>query len=225
MKRFELTLAALFLLLFTAFWLWQTPGLIRGKLSAAEIDAYLAAIERNLVAPDALKQQALSDLRAWAERDDAKPVFMLNLMRYYAELQSFPGVAEFHGSPAESNAHYEARVMPLALADGDYPIYGGDAEGGNLFGHVPGADNWSRILVMRYPSRRHFLRLLGNPAYGPLLPYKLAALELSLVPTRAELLLPDLRIAFGALLLAIFLATGWRRAARAASRKRVPRMS
>jgi len=216
--RFELTLAAVFLLLFVAFWLWQTPGLIRGKLSQAEIDAHLAAIERNLVAPASLKQQVIGDLRAWAERDDGKPVYMLNLMRYYTELHSFPGIGDFHGSPAESNAHYEDRVIPIALADGDYPIYAGDTQGKNLVGHDPGADDWNRILVMRYPSRRHFFRLLGNPAYGPLFPYKLAALELSLVPTTAQMVLPDLRVAFGAALLAIFLATGWLRAARAARR-------
>jgi len=212
--RFELTLGAFLSLLFAAFWLWQTPGIVRGKLSAAEIDADLAAIERNLSAPEALKQQVIGDLRAWAERDDGKPVFMLNLMRYYAKLQSLPGLGDFHGSPAESNAYYEEHVIPIGLADGDYPIYGGDTEGKNLFGHDQGADNWSRILVMRYPSRRHFLRLLGNPACGPLLPYKLAALELALVPTTAELVLPDLRVAFGAALLAIFLATGWVRAVR-----------
>lgn len=216
--RFELILGAVFLLLFTSFWLWQTPGLIYGRLSGAEIDVHLAAIERNLVAPDALKQQVLGDLRVWAEHDDGRPVFMLNLMRYYPELHSFPGMPDFHGSPAESNAHYERRVIPIALADGDYPIYGGDTQGKNLLGHNQAADDWSRILLMRYPSRRHFLRLLANPAYGPLLPYKLAALELSLVPTTAELVLPDLRVAFGAILLAIFLATGWFRAARAASR-------
>lgn len=216
--RFEVTLAAVFLLLFAAFWLWQTPGWIRGKLSTPEIDAYIVAIEQNLVAPDALKQRAIADLRAWAERDDGKPVFMLNLMRYYAQVQPFPGIEDFHGSPAEANAHYEGRVIPIALADGDYPIYGGATQGQNLFGHDPGADDWNRILLMRYPSRRHFLRLLSNPAYGPLFPYKLAALELSLVPTTAQLVLPDLRFAFGAALLVIFLAIGWLRAVRAAGR-------
>src|SRR5215213_6933045 len=45
-------------------------------------------------------------LRAWAEADDGKPVYMLNLMRYYDELRPFPGAPDFQGSPEESNTLY-----------------------------------------------------------------------------------------------------------------------
>jgi hypothetical protein len=40
------------------------------------------------------------------------------------------------------------------------------------------------------------------------------ALKVVLVPTSAEVVVPEVRVATGALLLLIFLATGWVRAAR-----------
>ena len=44
-------------------------------------------------------------------------------------------------------------------------------------------------------------------------PYKLMALEVVLAPTWAELVFPPFWVAAGAVLLLIFLATGWARAA------------
>lgn len=165
-SRFGITLAAVFLFVFGAFWLWQTPGLLRRPLRGEEIEALLAAMERNAIAPPELEERVIAEVRAWAERDDGKPVFMLNLMRYYPELRPIPGMSAFHGSPADSNAYYEAHVMPIALADGDSPIFSGTPQGGNLIGHDPAADDWSRILVMRYPSRAHFLPCWPIPPTG-----------------------------------------------------------
>jgi len=102
--RFEIVLAAALLLPYAGFWLWQTPGLIRGGLTPGEIDTYLAAIDRNLRAPVDVKSQLTADLRAWSASDDAKPFYMINLMRYYDELQPIVGAPVF-GAARKRRTH------------------------------------------------------------------------------------------------------------------------
>lgn len=86
----------------------------------------------------------------------------------------------------------------------------------HVIGFAPPVDHWGRVLVMRYPSRRAFLDLVTDPNYAPIAHYKLAAVDLDLVPMSAELTIPDLRMVAAALALAVFLAAGWWRAARRA---------
>ncbi len=197
------------LAVFCAFYLWQTPGLVRGGMKRDEVEHYLGEIEKNLAAlPQEDVTSLIEDLRRWGLADDGKPVYMLNLMRYYERLLPSSVVGNSPLTPAAANAHYEKSVMPLLLKNGDYPIFAGNVRDKNLVGHDPQADDWSRILVIRYTSRRHFFRLVSNPAYGPFAPYKFASLHLDLVPTRLEIALPDMRLALGALLLLLYVLVG-----------------
>jgi hypothetical protein len=139
---------------------------------------------------------------------------MLNLMRYRKELHTLAGGPDFHGTPQEANDLYERDVAPLLLKRGGYPLVAGPPQGKNLVGFEPAADAWSRILVVRYPSRRAFLSLLADPEYGPLEPYKLMAVQLSLVPVSGAVVIPDLRWIVGGSLLVLFLSVGWLRAVR-----------
>ncbi len=203
------SLFVMLLFLFLAFWFWHSP--VRRKLTREEIDRYLGEAEK-LPLPSDETTAALARLRAWAEADDGKPVCMLNLMRFYAQIRTFPGTPEFHGTPREANAYYEKGVLKLLLKRAGYPVMGGRAQGRNLL-EVPAAvDNWSRVVVVRYPSRRAFLSLLADPAYAPYEPYKFMALEIALVPVSSGLMIPDLRWVVGGFLLILFLAVGWIRA-------------
>jgi hypothetical protein len=169
------------------------------------------------------KAEALARLRAWGGADDGQPVYMLNLMRYYDELKRIPGAEAIKGTPAQANAHYEAATIPMVARLGAYPLLGGEVAGvggsdgrphSNLFTFDPGVDDWSRVLVVRYPNRRAFFDLIRDPAYLDVLPYKLASLKVALVPVRAEVVVPDPRLIVGMVLLTAFLAIGWLRAVR-----------
>jgi hypothetical protein len=201
-RSFAVVLACALLAVYAACWLWQAPGLWRGPLTAAEIDAFLAAAERNLDAPADVKQRLLADLRAFAEADDGRPVHMLNLLRQREALLRWPGGPDFVEAPTpeQANAAYERRAMPLVLGGGALPTLMASVRGPTLLAHDPAVDEVDRVLVVRYPSRRHFLALVSDPAYGPLFPYKYAAVEIALVPTVAAVALPDLRLALAALL-------------------------
>src|SRR5437762_8858250 len=76
---FELILAAALVVLYVVFWAWHSQG--AGKLTQAEIDQYLAIIEK-LPLPEKGVQAFIARLRPWAEADDGKPVYMFNLMHF-----------------------------------------------------------------------------------------------------------------------------------------------
>ena len=209
---FLLVLAGVMLALFIAVWVWQNPGMVRGRVQTQEIAQFMAQVEK-LPFPDDERAEMLKRVRAWLERDDGKPFYMLNLMRYYPELRRLPNAPDFKGTPQESNARYEAAVKWMVLKLGGYPLYAGTPHGKNLVEYSPALDDWSRLMLVRYPSRRAFMKLMTRPAFREIEPYKLMALQLVLTPTTAELVVPSVSMMVGGGLLVIFLAIAWARAA------------
>lgn len=211
--KIEIMTGVLFMAIFIVFCIWETPSLLGTKLGKAEIDQYLKAADKQLVFED--KEQTLVRIRTWAEADDGKPVYMLNLMRNYTEIRRLPGAPDFKGTPEEANRYYEKNAVPLLLKSGGYPIFTGIPQGKCVVGtSTKSVDDLTRVLVVRYTSRRSFLKLLADPAYAPIEPYKMMALDVSLLPMSAETIIPDTRYVAGSLLLALFLAGGWFRSAR-----------
>jgi hypothetical protein len=206
---FELILAAAFVILYLAFWAWHSQG--AGKLTQAEIDQYLAIIEK-LPLPEKGVQAFIARLRPWAEADDGKPVYMFNLIHFFPGLQPFPGAPEFKGTPEQANAHYERSLIWLWLSHASYPTFIGAPQAGNLINMQP-ERTWGNMTVVRYPSRRTFLKLISHPSYAPLAPYKFMAVELDLVPVSSGTLVPDLRWLVGGGLAIVFLLVVWLRAA------------
>ena len=211
--RFEWLLAFAFLALTAGVWAWQNPGVVQGRLTAPEIDRYMTVLAELPFPPDE-QPGVLKEARAWMEADDGRPVYMLNLMRYYPQLRQYERGREFSGTPRQSNAIYEATVGPLLLKGGGYPIFAGTVQGPNLLVNEPELDHWNRVLVVRYPSRRAFMKIMANPSFQQALPYKVMALRIVLTPMTREMGIPELPRLVGTALLIAFLAIGWRRAAR-----------
>jgi hypothetical protein len=107
---FELILAAALVVLYVVFWAWHSQG--AGKLTQAEIDQYLAIIEK-LPLPEKRVQAFIARLRPWADADDGKPVYMFNLIHFFPRVQTFPGAPEFKGTPEQANALYEKSLLWL----------------------------------------------------------------------------------------------------------------
>ncbi|MBF7729919.1 hypothetical protein [Pseudomonas sp. N040] len=217
--RFEILFAAVLLALFLAFAHWQAPG---NPLSAAEIRDYLAKLEDSPIPPDE-KAAALEHFKAWAEADDGQPVYMLNLMRYLPRLRTdVPGVEGFSGTAEQANAHYEQGIAPVLMRLGVSVMFASEMQGviageqpsTNLIAYEPEVDNWDRVLIVRYPSRRAFLDLVTDPQYQPYVPYKLASVMVALTPMKGDVVLPDSIPGMAAILLILFFAVAWLRALR-----------
>lgn len=196
---------------FGAFWRWHTPKV--EPLSKEEIDQYLEAAAK-LPLPEGHMEPILARLRAWAEADDGKPCFNLNMIRFYPENRTWPGAPEFTGTPQEANAHYEKHVAPMLLKKAGYPMVGGRVLGPNMIAIQEDQAPWSTVEMVRYRSRRAFLQLLADPEYAPYEPYKFMALEIDLVPVASDTVIPDPRWLVGGTLTTVFLMTAWARAAR-----------
>lgn len=214
-KVLPLALGVVFLAVFLAFLLWQTPSLWSSPLSPADIDHYTAELEKHTVLPPDEKAAFISRVREWAAGDDGRPVLLVNLMRYRDALGELPPGMVFRGTPTEANDHYENLVTPLALKRGEYPLVGGAAQARSLTASdFEDTNRWERVVVMRAPSRRAFIEFMADPAYGPTIPYKMAAADVVLIPVDAQIVVPDLRWLVGGLLLTLYLLICWRRAVR-----------
>ena len=204
---FELILAAVLVILYLAFWAWHSQG--SGKLTQAEIDQYVANIEK-LPLPEKAVQAFITRLRSWVEADDGKPIYMFNLIHFFPKLQPFPGAPDFKGTPEQANAYYEKNLIWLWLSHACYPTFIGVPQAKNLINMQP-ERTWGNMTVVRYPNRRTFLKLISHPAYASLAAYKFIAVELDLVPVSKNMVVPDLRWLVGGAFVIIFLLVGWLR--------------
>ena len=207
--RFAIILGAALVVLYLVFLAWHSPW--GGKLTQAEIDHYIPIIEKLPLPAEEIKA-IVSRIRPWAEIDDGKPVYMFNLIRFFPQLRTFPGAPEFKGTPKEANAYYEKSITWLWLSHAAYPMFSGTPQAKNLINMQP-ERTWGEVAVCRYPNRRTFLKLLSDPSYAPMEPYKFIALELDLVPVSGNMVIPDLRWVVGAVFVIIFLLVGWVHAA------------
>lgn len=217
MKRYkpELVLVAVLLIAFVAVWRWQAPA---SPLQAAEIEGYLQTIDANRAIPQQLRRPFVERMRAWGQADDGKPVYMLNLMRFHQTVQPWPGAEVIADTPRQANEHYESAVFDMAASMGLSLTVGSEVQatgqGSSALIDADGAAPWDRVLIVRYPSRRTFFQLVSNPQYMKVMPYKFAALDVTLVPTDGATITPDLRLLAGGAALIILLGFGWLRAAR-----------
>lgn len=123
-------------------------------------------------------------LAALAELPEDQPVVMLNMLRFRV-LASYPedsGQAPCSGR--EAYARYGAEVLKHVLAVGGKPIWRGAAQL-TLIG--PQAEPWDEILLVQYPSRAAFLRMISDRDYLASSVHRSAALEDSrLIAMRAS---------------------------------------
>ena len=103
-----------------------------------------------------------------------------------------------------------SNATPILLKSGAFPIFAGTVEDSNAVGSTdPAEDNWTRILVVHYPSRRHFFELLTDRQYLTKADFKSYAMHMALVPVKRELVIPDFRQLAIAGAVIVFLLAAW----------------
>jgi uncharacterized protein (DUF1330 family) len=108
------------------------------------------------------------DLKRFLADDTAGPVVMLNLLR-------------FAEGGRERYAEYARAVVPFLSAVGGEMLYAGS-------GHVPlvaePGQDWDAVLLVRYPSRAAFAKMVTDPGYQAITHLRSSALrEAVLQPT------------------------------------------
>ncbi len=101
-------------------------------------------------------------IRRLRDEDDGGPVVMLNLLRFSGE------------AGRASYARYSGKVQPFLDEVGATVLYAGDCSTTLV---APDEHRWDALLVVRYPSRAAFLRMIGNPDYQAITELRTAGLE------------------------------------------------
>jgi uncharacterized protein (DUF1330 family) len=117
-----------------------------------------------------------------SEAADAAPIVMVNLLK-------FRDVAEYGESAAsritgkQAYERYSKAVIPLVWEVGGQPLWMGKARAGVI---VPDGESWDEVVLVHYPSRRGFVRMISSDAYQAIMHHRTAALADSrLIETRA----------------------------------------
>ena len=105
------------------------------------------------------------------------PVVMVNLLKFHERAQYSEDDAE-HGEDISGAKAYDRYGKGLEALAADPQIglevlYGGSAHG-YLIG---GGEAWDRVLVVRYPSRQHMLRMMRDPRYQEAHRHRVAGLK------------------------------------------------
>ena len=102
-----------------------------------------------------------ADLKRFLAEDPGGPVVMLNLLRFREG-----GEADYR--------EYGRRLEPFLAELGAEVLYVGDCSTVLV---APPEHEWDAVLVVRYPSREAFSRMVANPAYQEITGLRTGALE------------------------------------------------
>ena len=122
---------------------------------------------------DARKTFEASVAEALARVPDGQPLVMINLLRY-REAASYP--AGFDAAPcsgSEAYRRYGQAAIRFITDVGGQVVWQGSAKA-VLIG--PAGEHGHKALLVRYPSKEAFLRMIGNPDYQAIAVHRSAAL-------------------------------------------------
>ncbi|MFU8814565.1 MAG: hypothetical protein ACNA7W_04405 [Pseudomonadales bacterium] len=187
-------------LLYALFWFWYTP--LGGPLTAAEIDHFIGKLE------GAGDSERLSRLRRFMEEDSGRQFIMVNVIDMAEAPVELPATGPGASADDLMN-HYMEHMYVELFKRASHPVFVGKAvfSAMDVVG-IEGAEEWTRVGLMRYRSRRDLLEIASNPAFGARHDYKVAALDKTIAyPVEAELYLGDPRLLLALLLLAVVALT------------------
>jgi uncharacterized protein (DUF1330 family) len=110
------------------------------------------------------------------------PLVMINLLKFRKNAAYPKGVEAEPCTGREAYQRYAAVAVEKVLAVGGRPLWMGKCER-SLIG--PAEECWDEMLLVKYPSKEAFLKMVAMPDYQRAAIHRTAALEDSrLIPTR-----------------------------------------
>ena len=106
--------------------------------------------------------------------EDDSPVVMINLLRYRAQAEYPEGFDAEPCSGREAYQRYGAVALGRVALAGGRVVWMGSAQA-TLIG--PDTEQWDDAVLVEYPSRKAFMRMLSQPEYLAATPHRTAALE------------------------------------------------
>ena len=146
-------------------WYWG-----RGQpLSPAEIDQFMKELGAHTT-----DEAVLQELQTLIAGDDGKEFVMQNLVRYRPKALYPPGY-DYGDDPRAADRRYGKAVIGPLLRNGSLILFIAKRIG--TFIEPEGADAWHYVAMVRYRSRRDFLRFALETQRDDIFVHKWAALE------------------------------------------------
>lgn len=191
---------------YAAFLAWYGG---RGRpMDADERRSLLDAIRQRARHPDS--RQALAEIERLVADDDGREFVMHNLVRHRARA-AYPAGHDPGGTAQQADRRYGRAIIWPLLRYGNLPLFIAPRAG--HFIELPGAPDWHYVAMVRYRSRRDFLRFALAIEDQDIVVHKWAAIETTHVfPVRPIFSLVSVRglvaLGLGVLVLAAQVAVG-----------------
>ena len=200
MSRASRTVAIVLVIVYAVFWVWY--GGEGDPLRPDEVDRLTGAMAEGArsrgIEPD---PHLLDAFRTLASQDDGREFYMVNLMRF-REKAIYPEGYDYDDDVEAAAARYSAAVLPALIRRGSLPILVADWQG--TFLQPEGLDEWDRVGIVRYRSRRDMLEMAVALSSGGGGVHKWASIEKTQVfPAAPFVDLVFVRGAVAAVLIAI----------------------
>ena len=157
-------------LLYLVFWLWY--GGNGRPMSTEEIEDALNKLRSTDTAHN--NSAEVDDIRQLLASDDGKEFVMQNLVRYRAKAL-YPEGSTFSDDPREADKRYGKSIIGDLLRYGNLLIFIARKSGD--FVKSEGADAWHYVAMVRYRSRRDFVRFAIRANQADKFMHKWAAIE------------------------------------------------
>ncbi len=190
-----LTVAVVLALAYGVFLLWYGGN---GKpMGAEEAEHHLTRLAA--YCRTAQDRAVLEQVRELVAGDDGREFVMQNLVRYRAKAIYPPGY-DFDDDPRKADQRYGRAIIGPLLRYGNHPVF--IARRSGRFIDFDGAEQWHYVAMVRYRSRRDFLRFALKIEHQDIAVHKWAAIEKTHVfPVQPLVSLIMVRTLVGGLLL------------------------
>jgi uncharacterized protein (DUF1330 family) len=105
---------------------------------------------------------------------EGQRIVMINLLRYRAQADYPPGTVTESITGRQAYERYSQRALRHLMKIGGRPIWRADVRGSPI---APPGERWDEIILVEYPSRGAFERMITSSEYQADVVHRTAALE------------------------------------------------
>ena len=158
------------LVIYALFLVWyggRAPPLVE-----EEVKDFLALMTSRGIDRD--DPELFESLKRLLSRDDGREFVMVNLIKY-REKAAYPPGSPYGDSAVEADKRYARAFFPYLLRYGNVPVFISWRSGS--FIEPPGAEPWQVVAMIRYRSRRDFIRSVRAVVGKDVMVHKWAAID------------------------------------------------
>jgi hypothetical protein len=145
-------------------------------LTKEEIESYIANLKKYQTKENIgkdLDPKTVERIRYFAEHDDGKPIFMVNLVKENQEVNYPNGWTGPRAKTVlEAKKLYSAACLPFLQQHGSSSVFGVTFTYPAAYNNSDNPEDWDQFYLVRYASRKVFLELISSEFYAKAIVHK-----------------------------------------------------